>query len=277
MVDKSFLEKVNASANYIKQFVDFDIEIALILGSGLGELAQSIENPIIIDYKDIPNFPLSTAPGHYGRLVIGEISGKNVVCMQGRFHYYEGYDSKLICYPIFVFNQLNIKKLILTNASGCLRRDWNVGDLMIIEDHIKLVSDNPLRGTNYESLGPRFFDMSKTYSPRMVELAYECAKEINLPIRKGVYQFFSGPSFETAAEIRMAMALGADATGMSTVFEAITASYLNMELLGISCLTNMATGISETILDENEVIEAGKKVKPQFIKLLKSIINKWEN
>ncbi|MCY1151171.1 MAG: purine-nucleoside phosphorylase [Sphaerochaetaceae bacterium] len=277
MEEKSFLEKIEISADYIKKFIDFDIEIALVLGSGLGELAQSIENPIVINYSDIPNFPISTAPGHYGKLVIGEISGKNVVCMQGRFHYYEGYDAKTICYPIFVFNQLNIKKLILTNASGCLRRDWNVGDLMIIEDHIKLVSDNPLRGINYESLGPRFFDMSKTYSSKMMKLACACAKEINLPIRKGVYQFFSGPSFETAAEIKMASALGADATGMSTVFEAITASYLKMELLAISCLTNMATGISETILDENEVIEAGKKVKPQFIKLLKSIINKWEN
>ncbi len=275
MVEKKFIKQIEASANFIKEKVSFNIDIALVLGSGLGELADDIENPITIDYCDIPYFPSSTAPGHYGRLVAGKLGNKNVICMQGRFHYYEGYDSKTTCYPIFVFNRLNIKNLILTNASGCLRKDWNVGDLMIIEDHIKLVADNPLRGTNYDSLGPRFFDMSKTYSPSKIKLAQESAKEIDLPIRKGVYQFFSGPSFETAAEIRMASTIGAAATGMSTVFEAIVASYFKMELLGISCLTNMATGISETILNQQEVIDAGKKVKPQFMKLLKSIINKW--
>lgn len=276
MEELTFIDKIAESANYIKKYVNYDIDIALVLGSGLGKLASEIENPIIIKYSDIPFFPISTAPGHFGRLVSGKLGNKKIVCMQGRFHYYEGYEAKTICYPIFVFNQLKIKKLILTNASGCLRRDWNVGDLMIIEDHIKLVADNPLRGTNYESLGPRFFDMSKTYSPRMVKVAQECAKEINLPIRKGVYQFFSGPSFETAAEIKMAQALGADATGMSTVFEAIVASYLKMEVLGISCLTNMATGLSKTILNEEEVIETGEKVKSKFIQLLKSIIERWE-
>jgi len=276
MEELNFLEKVEQSANFIKNRIDCDVDIALILGSGLGELADDIENPTIINYCDIPFFPKSTAPGHYGRLVIGELGEKKIVCMQGRFHYYEGYDTKTVCYPIFVFNQLNIKKLILTNASGCLRKDWNVGDLMIIKDHIKLVAENPLRGTNYEKLGPRFFDMSKTYSSRMISVAKTCAKELNIPIKEGVYQFFSGPSFETAAEVKLATKLGADATGMSTVFEAIVASYFGMELLGISCLTNMATGISETILDENEVIEAGKKVRPQFIGLLKQVIKKWE-
>ena len=274
-MEKDFLEKINESVSYIKERINFDIEIALVLGSGLGVLASEIEDPIIIDYKDIPHFPKSTAPGHHGRLVIGKISDKNVVCMQGRFHYYEGYDSKTVCYPIFVFNQLNIKKLILTNASGCLNKEWNVGDLMIIEDHIKIVAENPLRGKNYDSLGPRFFDMSKTYSPKMIQIAKDCAKEINLPIKSGVYSFSSGPSFETAAEVKLAKLLGADAVGMSTVFEAIVASYFQMELLGISCLTNMATGISETILNEQEVIDAGEKVKPQFIKLLKNIIDKW--
>jgi purine-nucleoside phosphorylase len=274
-MEKDFLEKINESVSYIKERINFDIEIALVLGSGLGVLASEIEDPIIIDYKDIPHFPKSTAPGHHGRLVIGKISDKNVVCMQGRFHYYEGYDSKTVCYPIFVFNQLNIKKLILTNASGCLNKEWNVGDLMIIEDHIKIVAKNPLRGKNYDSLGPRFFDMSKTYSPKMIQIAKDCAKEINLPIKSGVYSFSSGPSFETSAEVKLAKLLGADAVGMSTVFEAIVASYFQMELLGISCLTNMATGISETILNEQEVIDAGEKVKPQFIKLLKNIICKW--
>lgn len=277
MSEKNFLEKIEASTSFIKERVDFDIDIALILGSGLGELADDIESPIIINYSDIPYFPSSSAPGHYGRLIAGKLGNKNIICMQGRFHYYEGYDVKTTCYPIFVFNQLNIKNLILTNAAGCLRKDWNVGDLMVIEDHIKLVADNPLRGTNYENLGPRFFDMSKTYSPDKIKLAQEAAATIGLPLRKGVYQFFSGPSFESAAEIKMARVLGADATGMSTVFEAIVASYFKMELLGISCLTNMATGISETILDQQEVIDAGKKVKPQFIKLLRSIINKWDN
>ncbi|MGD1821919.1 MAG: purine-nucleoside phosphorylase [Pleomorphochaeta sp.] len=276
MSELNFLEKVNASAAYINEKINCDIEIALVLGSGLGELANEIENPTIIDYKDIPFFPSSTAPGHYGRLVIGKLGDKNVVCMQGRFHYYEGYDTKTICYPIFVFNQLKIKKLILTNASGCLHDEWNVGDLMIIKDQIKLIAENPLRGENFEELGQRFFDMSNTYSSKMVQLAKNCAKEIDLPIREGVYQFASGPSFETAAEVQLYKKLGADAVGMSTVFEAITASYFNMELLGISCLTNMATGISKTLLDQQEVIDAGKKVKPQFIKLLKKIINKWD-
>lgn len=276
MKEISFLEKVEQSATFIKNKINYDVDIALVLGSGLGELANDIENQTIINYCDIPFFPKSTAPGHYGRLVIGDLGGKKVVCMQGRFHYYEGYDTKTVCYPIFVFNQLNINKLILTNAAGCLRKDWNIGDLMIINDHIKLIADNPLRGTNYEELGPRFFDMSKTYNNKMKSVAKNCAKELNIPIREGIYQFFSGPSFETAAEVRLATKLGADATGMSTVFEAIVASYFGMELLGISCLTNMATGISETILDETEVIEAGKKVRPQFIKLLKNIITEWE-
>ncbi len=276
MEELNFLEKVKASTAYINERLTEDIEIAMILGSGLGEIADGIENPIIIDYKDIPYFPHSTAPGHKGRLVIGKVSGKNVVCMQGRFHFYEGYDTKTIAFPVFVFNQLKINKLILTNAAGCLNADWNIGDLMIIKDQIKLIADNPLRGENFEELGQRFFDMSNTYSSKMVQLAKDCAKEIDLPVREGVYQFASGPSFETAAEVKLYKALGADAVGMSTVFEALAARYLNMELLGISCLTNMATGISETILDEQEVIEAGQKVKPHFIQLLKNIIDKWE-
>jgi len=276
MAELNFLEKVKTSAAYINERLTDDIEIAMILGSGLGEIADGINDPIIIDYKDIPYFPHSTAPGHKGRLVIGKLSGKNVVCMQGRFHFYEGYDTKTIAFPIFVFNQLNVDKLILTNAAGCLNVSWNIGDLMIINDQIKLIADNPLRGENFDELGQRFFDMSNTYSTKMVQLAKECAKEIDLPIREGVYQFASGPSFETAAEVRLYKALGADAVGMSTVFEALAARYLDMELLGISCLTNMATGISETILDEQEVIEAGQKVKPHFINLLKNIINKWE-
>lgn len=276
MAELNFLEKVKASAAYIQERISEDVEIALILGSGLGEIADGIDNPSIIDYKDIPYFPHSTAPGHKGRLVIGKLNGKNVVCMQGRFHYYEGYDTKTIAYPVFVFNQINIKKLVLTNASGCLNADWNIGDLMIITDQIKLIADNPLRGENFNELGQRFFDMSNTYTRKMVQLAKDCANEIDLPIREGVYSFASGPSFETAAEVKLYKMLGGDAVGMSTVFEALAARYLDMELLGISCLTNMATGISETILDEQEVIEAGQKVKPHFIKLLKNIINKWE-
>lgn len=272
----NLLEKLKESAEYIQSKTNsMKIEIGLILGSGLGDIADTINDPIIINYKDIPHFPISTVPGHVGRLVIGQLEGKNVLCMQGRFHFYEGWSMKEVVYPVQVMKLLGIEVLIVTNAAGCVNYDWKAGDLMIIKDHIKLTThENPFIGPNLDELGPRFFDMTYTYTPSLRELTKQCAKEIGLNIREGVYMYFSGPNFETPAEIRAARVLGADAVGMSTVPEAIAASHCSMKLLGISCLANMGAGMLDQPLGHTEVLETGLKVKNDFTKLLRSIIRK---
>jgi purine-nucleoside phosphorylase len=269
-------QKLEESAAYIKSKIgSSNIDIAIILGSGLGGLSDRIESPIFIDYKDIPNFPISTAPGHKGRLVVGNLSGKRVVCMQGRFHFYEGYDMATIVFPLQVFKILNVNNLILTNASGGVNTSFKVGDLMLISDHIKLAGDNPLRGINPEFLGPRFFDMSYTYNRELIKLTKDIASELDIDIKEGVYQYFTGPSFETPAEIRLARIVGADAIGMSTVPEAIAAAHMGMKLIGISCVTNMASGILDQALTSEEVIETGNKVKHKFEALVSTLIQRW--
>ena len=272
MKDKPLMEKLNESASYIKNFFPTKIEVGMVLGSGLGSLADEIENPVVIKYKDIPNFPLSTVPGHAGQLVIGKLKNKVVCCMQGRFHFYEGYDMGLVVFPIQVMHMLGIEKLILTNAAGCVNTDWKPGDLMIIKDHIKLIPENPLRGPNEDKLGLRFFDMSRAYDPDLRELAKKEASELGLDIKEGVYQLFTGPSFETPAEVKFARICGADAVGMSTVPETIAANHMGMKVLGISCLTNMAAGILEQPLNHKEVLETGMKVKTSFSALIKAIL-----
>ncbi|MCY1151863.1 MAG: purine-nucleoside phosphorylase [Sphaerochaetaceae bacterium] len=273
---ENLLQKLDLAASYIKNKVGNDpIEVAMVLGSGLGDLANEISNPVIIDYKDIPSFPKSTVPGHAGRLVIGELLNKRVLCMQGRFHYYEGYDMDVVVFPIQVMKRLGIENLLLTNAAGCVNENWKPGDLMLITDHIKLVADNPLRGINFEELGPRFFDMSNAYDKDLCNLARSVAKEQNLDLKEGVYQLFTGPSFETPTEVKLARLLGADAVGMSTVPEAIAASHMGMKTLGISCLTNMAAGILDQPLNHEEVLETGKMVKNKFTTLVKAIVKKW--
>ncbi len=270
-------ERLQESASYVKTIIgDKEISIGMILGSGLGVLANELEHAITIDYKDIPNFPASTVPGHAGQLVIGELGGKRVMVMNGRFHYYEGHDMQTVVFPVQMMKILGINQLLITNAAGCVNTSWSQGDLMVISDHIKLISDNPMRGMNEDSLGDRFFDMSTAYSKRLRNLAHTCAGKIGVTLREGIYQFFAGPSFETPAEVRFARLCGADAVGMSTVPEVIAAQHASMEVLGISCMTNMAAGILSQPLNHQEVLETGERVKHTFISLVREIVKEWE-
>lgn len=270
---QDLMKKLQEASSFIKSKTgDLKIEIALVLGSGLGDMANEIKNPIIINYKDIPHFPVSTVQGHAGRLVIGELEDKNVLCMQGRFHYYEGYEMDEVVFPVQVMHMLGIEKLVLTNAAGCVNKDWEPGNLMIINDHIRLIAQNPMRGHNEDALGYRFFDMSRAYDPSLREIAKQEAVKLGIDIKEGVYMFFAGPSFETPAEIRAARILGADAVGMSTVPEAIAAAHCGMKTFGISCMTNMAAGILDQPLDHIEVLETGNRVKAQFSSLIRAIV-----
>jgi purine-nucleoside phosphorylase len=270
---ENLMQKLKEAAAYIgKKTNKMKIEAGLVLGSGLGDLADSIANPVIIPYKEIPHFPVSTVPGHAGRLVIGELEGKNVLCMQGRFHFYEGYGMDQVVFPVQVMRMLGIKNLVLTNAAGCVNRNWEPGNLMLITDHIKLVPSCPMRGPNESELGDRFFDMSRAYDPDLGEMVKREAKKLGIPLKEGVYMFFAGPNFETPAEVRAAGILGADAVGMSTVPEAIAAAHCGMKTIGISCMTNMAAGILKQPLNHEEVLETGLRVKEQFSSLIRSIV-----
>ena len=270
---ENLFDKIVESTEYIKSKINQTPQIGLILGSGLGVLADEIENPIKISYDEIPNFPVSTVEGHKGQLVIGQLEGKNVIAMQGRFHYYEGYTMKDITFPVRVMKELGIETIFVTNAAGGSNKDFKPGDLMIITDHINLGGYNPLIGKNDDRLGVRFPDMSTAYNREYIDIAKKCAKELDINIKEGVYAFFTGPVYETPAEVRMARILGADAVGMSTVPEVIVASHSNLKVIGISCITNMAAGILDQPLNHEEVIETTQKVKSEFLNLVKSIVS----
>lgn len=270
------IDNLKESSAYIKSLLgNRKVDVAIVLGSGLGGLGDEVKDSVIIDYKDIPHFPVSTVQGHKGRLIIGELEGRTVMCMQGRFHFYEGYSMEECVYPIRTMYMLGIKSLILTNAAGCVNRSWNVGDLMMITDHIKLCAESPCRGANNDELGARFFDMSTAYSKELQTVAREEAKKNGILLREGVYMFMSGPNFETPAEIKLARIVGADACGMSTVPEAIAASQMGFKTLGISCMTNMAAGILDQPLNHEEVLETGRVVAEKFTRLIKSIVSSW--
>ncbi len=270
------MRKLEESAAYVRSLAGTDpIEIGMILGSGLGELANEVENAVVVPYHDIPHFPVSTVPGHAGRLVIGRLRGRRVLVMQGRFHFYEGYSMETVVFPVRVMRLLGIVNLLVTNAAGCVNTAWNPGDLMIISDHIKLIADNPLRGANPAQLGERFFDMGSAYPEALRKIARECGRKLGITLREGVYQLFTGPSFETPAEVRFARVCGADAVGMSTVPEVIAARHAGMKVLGISCLTNMAAGILDQALNHAEVLETGERVKATFVALVKEITQAW--
>ena len=269
---RNLSEKILESANYIKSKTDIVPTIGLILGSGLGVLGDEIENPVIIKYDEIPNFPVSTVEGHKGQLVIGQLEGKNVIAMQGRFHYYEGYTMKDVTFPVRVMKELGIETIFVTNAAGGSNKSFKPGDLMIITDHINLAGYNPLIGKNDNRLGVRFPDMSSAYNKEYIEIAKKCAKELNINIKEGVYALFTGPVYETPAEVRMASVLGADAVGMSTVPEVIVARHSELDVIGISCITNMAAGILDQPLNHEEVIETTQMVQTQFLNLVKMIV-----
>ncbi len=270
------MKRLHEAAAFVKKMIgDEPVEIGMILGSGLGDLANELEEAIAVSYAQIPHFPVSTVPGHAGRLVAGRLSGRRVLVMQGRFHFYEGYAMDVVVFPVQMMRVLGIQNLLVTNAAGCVNTAWQPGDLMLISDHIKLIPDNPLRGKNISELGDRFFDMSTAYSEKLRSMAREQAAKLGIGLREGVYQLFTGPSFETAAEVRFARACGADAVGMSTVPEVIAARHAGMEVLGISCLTNMAAGILNQPLNHEEVLETGERVKTRFSALVKVLTAAW--
>ena len=265
----AFYEK---TADYVKSRAPFAPELGLILGTGLGPLAKQIENPVEIDYRDIPNFLVSTAPDHAGKLIFGTLEGKKLVCMSGRFHSYEGYDFEQLAIPVRLFKLLGVKQLIVTNAAGGVNEGYRPGDIMVISDHIKLNGASPMRGKNLPTFGDRFFDVSRMYTPRLRELALRLAKDTALRVHEGVYFFMPGPQFETPAEIRAIRLLGGDAVGMSTVTEALTAAHCGIELLGFSVITNMAAGMLDQPLTTEEVSETGRMIEEQFSAYLKSVI-----
>lgn len=258
--------------NYIESNINLRPELGLILGSGLGVLGDEIENPILINYKDIPNFPLSTVEGHAGQLIIGSLMGKQVLALKGRFHYYEGYKMDQVSLPVRVMAGLGVKQVIVTNAAGGVNKDFLPGDLMIIKDHINFGFNNPLIGPNDRNLGPRFPDMSGAYNGDLISLAKEVGVKNRLNIKEGVYAFMTGPSYETPAEIKMLTILGADAVGMSTVPEVIAAIHNGLQVLGISCITNMAAGILDKALSHEEVVKTAENVQEKFITYIKGII-----
>jgi purine-nucleoside phosphorylase len=259
---------------YIQAKLDRKPTVGLILGSGLGVLADEIEDPLKIPYHDIPGFPQSTVEGHVGQLVIGKLEEKNVIAMQGRFHYYEGYSLDLVTLPVRLMKKLGVEQLIVTNAAGGINTDFSPGNLMIIEDHLNLTSQNPLRGPNDNDFGVRFPDMSQAYKKELRELAFQVAEEHQVQLQKGVYVGLTGPSYETPAEIRMLRKLGADAVGMSTVPEVIVAAHSGVKVLGISCITNMASGIFKQPLSHEEVMETAELAKSTFLSLVKGVVSK---
>ena len=267
-------EKALETAKFIRSKYEKPLQIALVLGSGLGAFAEEIENKTVISYEEIPHFARSTVEGHAGRLVLGEVEGVSVAVQQGRFHYYEGYDLTEVTFPMRVFGLLGIKSAIITNAAGSLNMDFPQGSLMLIRDHINLMGANVLRGRNDERFGARFPDMSEVYTRDFQEIAVAEAKKMKLNLRRGVYCALSGPTYETPAEIRMFREMGADAVGMSTVPEAIVARHQGLKVLGISCITNLAAGMSEDEINHQEVMETGEKVGASFKELLRRIIPK---
>lgn len=269
---ENMFEKVQESVGYIQQQTSLRPEVAVILGSGLGNLTRDIENKEYIDYSAIPNFPQATVSGHKGRLVFGTINGVAVVAMEGRFHYYEGYTMKEVTYPVYVMQQMGIKKLIVTNACGGINTDFEPGTLMIINDFINLVSNNPLIGPNDERFGPRFPDMSEPYKIELMDKAKSLADDLGIPYKEGVYAGFMGPYYETAAEIRSIGRQGADAVGMSTVPETIVANYLGLDVLGISCITNMATGIQKVKHSHERVVKTAQEASTRFCTWVAAII-----
>lgn len=283
--------RAEISAEFIRDWMGVKPDTAIILGSGLSGFENNFKNKREINYSDIPEFPVSTAPGHKGKLILCErennacnydASNDNacnydairyILIMSGRFHHYEGYSLQEITIPIRVMAILGIKRLIITNASGAVNENYKAGDLMLIEDHINLSGDNPLIGPNFDELGPRFPDMTYTYSPDLIKKIKEKADKKGILVHQGVYAFMTGPSYETPAEVRTIRTLGADCVGMSSVPEAIVAGHSGMEIVGISCITNMASGILDKPLSGDEVIEAGKKAMLSFSEIIFIALN----
>jgi len=257
------------TADYIKARIPDVPETVIVLGSGLGMLADELENKIIMDYKDIPHFPVSTVQGHAGKLIYGMLNYTPVLVMSGRFHYYEGYDITQVTYPVRAFSKLGIKNLILTNAAGGVNLNYVPGDLMLINDHINFSGVSPLRGKNADEFGPRFPDMSEVYDKEILDIVNSACDELGITVNEGVYAYLQGPNYETPAEIKALRTLGADAVGMSTVPEAIVAKHCGLKVAAISCITNMAAGILKQPLSHEEVKETAEFASRKFMNLVK--------
>lgn len=263
------------SADYLRdQIGTFTPKVAMILGSGLGYLGDEVEAPIRVPYGQIPHFKTSTAPGHKGQLVFGQLDGQNVAVMQGRLHPYEGYSLEEVTFAVRVLRLLGADTLIVTNAAGCVNLDWEPGDLMVIDDQIKMAMDSPLRGPNLSQFGPRFPDCSYLYTPALRQIAHEVAEEQGITLRHGVYMFWTGPHYESPAEVRAARILGADAVGMSTAPEVLVAAHCGMQVLGVSLLSNMAAGILDQPLSEEEVLIAAEAGKEKFSALIRGCLKR---
>lgn len=269
-------ERLDAAVSSIRTRVRTIPQVAIILGSGLGALAEQIDAEARLPYAEIPGFPRSTVEGHAGRLILGTLEGKAVVAMQGRVHFYEGYTLAEVVFPVRVMRRLGAAVLLVSNAAGGINRQWHRGDLMIIADHINFMGSNPLIGPNDPELGPRFPDMSQAYDPELIALAERAALAEGIPIRKGVYVGVHGPSYETPAELRMLGRWGADAVGMSTVPEVIAARHMGMRVLGITAITDMATGEQVAPVSHEEVMAAARELEPRFIRLVRRILREMQ-
>lgn len=266
------LEIIERCVSIIRERTDMEPEIGLILGSGLGSYAERIENAVVIPYKDLPDFPVSTVAGHAGQFVIGTCGGKTVIAMQGRVHYYEGYTQRQITMPVRIMKRLGVKTLVLTNAAGGVNENFKPGTLMVIKDHINYSGSNPLIGENIDEDGPRFPDLTTVYDKGLQKALKEAVEKKGIHLEEGVYMMFSGPCYESPAEVRMARIVGADAVGMSTVPEAIVCAHCGIRVLGISCITNLAAGILDQPLNHKEVVEVADRVKKTFETVVDTIL-----
>ncbi|KNY28231.1 purine-nucleoside phosphorylase [Pseudobacteroides cellulosolvens] len=269
------MSRIKETAEFISTKLTIKPEIAVILGSGLGPLAERIEDRQEIEYSDIPNFPITTVEGHAGKLIAGSLGSKKILALKGRFHYYEGYDISQVVFPVRVLKQMGINNIIVTNAAGGINKNFKPGDIMAITDHIGLFAPSALRGKNINEFGPRFPDMTEAYDKDAVDLIEKVAAALGIEIKKGVYAYAKGPMFETPAEIIALRAMGADAVGMSTVPEVVTAVHSGMKVLGISCITNMAAGILNQKLNHEEVIQTTRDVENKFVSVVMKFVESW--
>jgi len=270
--EKDFSTKLAETRDYLVERVKKLPDLGVILGSGLGAFADLVEDKVVIPYKNIPHFPISTVEGHAGQLIFGKVEGRSVVVMQGRFHFYEGYAMHEVTFPVRVMQVLGVTGLIVTNAAGGINTDFHPGDLVLIKDHLNMMGDNPLRGANLSSLGSRFPDLSDAYNRAWRQKALGIAEELGIKPQEGVYAAMSGPNYETPAEIRSLRSSGADLVGMSTVPEVIVANHGGMQVLGISCVTNMAAGILAQKLSHVEVMETAGRIEKQFVNFVQALV-----
>ena len=271
---ENLYERAEKAARMIRARAGAEVSVAIVLGSGLGAFADDLTDEVAIPYEDIPGFARSTVEGHAGRLLIGKTGEVTVAAMQGRFHFYEGYSLEDVTFPIRVLKMLGVQTLILTNAAGALNTEFAPGSLMVISDHINLLGANPLTGPNDDRFGPRFPDLTSVYAPELQNMVIEEARAIGMELRRGIYAALSGPSYETPAEIHMVRTLGADAVGMSTVPEAIVARHMEMQVIGISCITNLAAGVSSRPIDHSQVMAICERVHTEFTELLRRVIKR---